>query len=217
LEQLANELKSLKTKVSEYAAGLDQAEQDYEGLKFVLSARENLDLLRAFIGQLPPPVPVADAAAQSPKSTAPLEVRTYIEQRVSELTKGGQKPSIAAFERDQDFELSKASHKIDEQIITAKGQLPAPPIWLFPDSSERLLSREELIGLSQDDLWRARNELFARRGYIFTTRKGKSLAVSLGASYMPISPIQEVILGRMGAIEKANVQAIQQLEKKALR
>src|SRR5438552_9414860 len=49
---------------------------------------------------------------------------------------------------------------------------PAPGPWLFPDSSSRYLSAAELSTLSSEDLWRARNEIFARRGLKFTNPRG---------------------------------------------
>ena len=88
-----------------------------------------------------------------------------------------------------------------------------PSLWVFPDSSQRILTAQELSFLSQNDLWRARNELFARRGYIFKTAKGKALTSSLGAAYAPVSPNQDAILGQMNPIEKANIKAIQSMEK----
>ena len=39
------------------------------------------------------------------------ELRNYLAQRVSELTKGAQKPSVVAAERDQEFDLIRASYK----------------------------------------------------------------------------------------------------------
>jgi uncharacterized caspase-like protein len=45
------------------------------------------------------------------------ELRNYLAQRVSELTKGAQKPSVVAAERDQDFDLIRAAYK-----------RPAPPL-----------------------------------------------------------------------------------------
>lgn len=39
------------------------------------------------------------------------ELRNYLAQRVPELTKGAQKPSVVAAERDQDFDLITASYK----------------------------------------------------------------------------------------------------------
>jgi uncharacterized caspase-like protein len=39
------------------------------------------------------------------------ELRDFLGQRVSELTKGAQKPSVVAAERDQDFDLIRAAYK----------------------------------------------------------------------------------------------------------
>ena len=57
--------------------------------------------------------------------------------------------------------------------------------WLVPDSDKRYLKDGELAGADPDLLWRARNEIFARRGFIFGTPEGKALAVSLGDEYRP--------------------------------
>jgi len=39
--------------------------------------------------------------------------------------------------------------------------------WIFPDSSERLLTDADIAGMSKQDLRIARNEIYARHGYIF--------------------------------------------------
>jgi hypothetical protein len=158
------------------------------------------------------------------------ELRDFLAQRVSELTKGAQKPSVVASERDQDFDLIRAAYKRpvhsggqatlhEESAETSEILTPTIPkshskIWLFADSSERLLTNQELASLSLDDLWRARNELFARRGFIFKSDKGKALVAALGANYSPVSPDQEVILAKMNPTEKANLKAIKKYENK---
>jgi hypothetical protein len=157
------------------------------------------------------------------------ELRDFLGQRVSELTKGSQKPSVVASERDQDFDLIRAAYKRpvhsgaqatlrDESAETSDILTPTIPksdskIWLFPDSSENLLSAQELASLSLDDLWRARNEIFARHGFIFKSDKGKALVAALGANYSPVSSDQDGILAKMNPIEKANIKMIKQLEK----
>jgi hypothetical protein len=158
------------------------------------------------------------------------ELRDYLGQRVSELTKGAQKPSVVASERDQDFDLIRAAYKRpvhsgsqatlrEESAETSEILMPTIPksdskIWLFADSSERLLTNQELASLSPDDLWRARNEIFARRGYIFKTEKGKALENSLGDAFKPVSSDLKVIGAQLNSIEKANIEAIQKIEKK---
>ena len=44
--------------------------------------------------------------------------------------------------------------------------------WLFPDSDRRYLTGQDLAPLNKSQLWRARNEIYARRGYIFKSPRG---------------------------------------------
>jgi hypothetical protein len=95
---------------------------------------------------------------------------------------------------------------------------PAPSItptrgpWLFPDSSSRYLSATELSSLSSDDLWRARNEIFARRGYKFSSPRGIALARTLGNYYHGVDDNQDRVFNSMNQYEKANVKLIQSIE-----
>jgi len=79
--------------------------------------------------------------------------------------------------------------------------------WLFPDSDSRYLTPGELAALSPDELWIARNEIYARRGYIFNTARGKAYARSLGDAYMPLTKNP-----RFNRLEQKNIQLIQQFE-----
>jgi hypothetical protein len=148
------------------------------------------------------------------------ELRSYLADRVSKLTGGAQKPSVVAFERDQDFDIISARNdKLRTSRGVAKTGVPRDPhssagVWLFPDSSQRLLARDELAQLNTDDLWRARNEIFARKGFIFQTAKGKAFAASLESVYTPLSADQDEIRIRMNATERANIKLIQSLEDK---
>jgi hypothetical protein len=100
---------------------------------------------------------------------------------------------------------NKTSHAVLPQAITG--------VWLFADSDGRLLFEQELANLSADQLWRARNEIFARRGLIFRSAKGRSFAASLGTSYTPVTADQDTIIRSMNSFEKANVRAIEAFEK----
>ena len=102
----------------------------------------------------------------------------------------------------------------------ARGTQPYPPAvpekkyspWLFADSSTRRLTRNELSGLSATQLWQARNEIYARRGYIFTKPEGKALARSLGAEYSPRTANADAVESSFNAVEEANVKLIKSLE-----
>jgi class 3 adenylate cyclase len=88
---------------------------------------------------------------------------------------------------------------------------PASP-WLFNDSVERLLPYDEVKLLSKDKLWRARNEIFARHGLIFSSARGRGLAAELGSSYHGTDSDQNRVFSRLSFIEQRNVQLLQALE-----
>jgi hypothetical protein len=80
--------------------------------------------------------------------------------------------------------------------------------WLFPDSDSRYLTDGDLAGLSNDQLWIARNEIYARRGFIFKTARGKAYARSLGDAYLPVTENP-----KFNQFEQRNIQFIQSYEK----
>jgi hypothetical protein len=84
--------------------------------------------------------------------------------------------------------------------------------WLFPDSSSRYLTPSDLAGLSADDLWRARNEIFARNGYKFSSSRGIAFARTLGHYYRGVDADQDRVFNRMNQYEQANVTLIQSTE-----
>ncbi len=103
-------------------------------------------------------------------------------------------------------------------------QPPAPPVtptdeprpalspWMFADSSARRLTRADLAGMSADDLWRARNEIYARKGYRFASERGRSLTARLGSEYRGTTSDQVAVCDSFNAVERANVELIQQAE-----
>jgi len=120
----------------------------------------------------------------------------------------------------QEWGISKTSGvlKIVSSKSTVHRDSPAPTItpargpWLFPDSSTRFLSAAELSSLSGDDLWRARNEIFARKGYKFSSQRGMDLARRLGNYYRGVDDNQDRVFNSMNQYEKANVKLIQSIE-----
>lgn len=91
------------------------------------------------------------------------------------------------------------------------GPLPKS-YWIFPDSAARRLTVAEIQRLSPEQRWRARNEIYARNGYIFQSDRGKTLCRSIGHLYRPVSNDMEVIDKRMNKMEHINVALIQKLE-----
>ena len=86
-------------------------------------------------------------------------------------------------------------------------------LWIIPDSSQRRLTRADLSRLNAEQLWRARNEIYARNGFIFSTPRGRTFAASLGANYHGTVNSQDRVLASMNAIERANVELIKSLER----
>jgi hypothetical protein len=95
---------------------------------------------------------------------------------------------------------------------------PLPPSgpgeyrWIFPDSSIRRLTRAEISGLSKDQLWIARNEIYARHGFIFSSERGRNFARALGRFYRPVTESDTRVQQNMNPVERANVELIQSLE-----
>ena len=70
------------------------------------------------------------------------------------------------------------------------------------------------MGLSADQLWRARNEIYARNGYLFSSPKGIAYAKSLGRYYHGVDPDDDRVFSRMNAAEQANVTLIRSVEQR---
>lgn len=108
-------------------------------------------------------------------------------------------------------------HKNGASPQTAPQAQPPPQtqsLWLFPDSSSRVLNRSELIPLNANLLWRARNEIYARNGLIFTTLRGKAFTASLGGDYRGVESDQDRVFAHMNKIEQANVELIKSIEQR---
>ena len=75
-----------------------------------------------------------------------------------------------------------------------------------------LFDRERARRPYGGDLWRARNEIFARKGYRFSSAKGMAFARSLGSYYSGVEGDQDRVLNSMNQYEKANVDLIKSIE-----
>jgi hypothetical protein len=93
-------------------------------------------------------------------------------------------------------------------VPSMKASGPGGSRWLFPDSDSRYLTESDLAGLSPDELWTARNEIYARRGFIFKTEKGKQYARSLGSAYRPTTESP-----KFNRFEQKNIDFIQSFQK----
>lgn len=80
---------------------------------------------------------------------------------------------------------------------------PAAAEDIFPWSSEQRISADDLSYLNCDELWHARNEIYARNGYRFRTPRGRAVFGDEGWTDNP----------RLSRTEQANVARIQAYER----
>lgn len=86
-------------------------------------------------------------------------------------------------------------------------------VWIFPGSSNVEIPMELIEAMTKDQLWLARNEIFARNGYIFSSSKGKQFAAYLGDEYHPRTTDMDEIYTRLNKAEKSNVERLLTEEK----
>jgi hypothetical protein len=95
----------------------------------------------------------------------------------------------------------------DPPARPAVAQVPGSVPGRYPQASQRLLTDADLSGMSADDLRLMRNEIFARRGYIFNDA-GLRDYFQAQAWYRPVSR-DDV---KLSAVEQANVAKIRAFE-----
>lgn len=83
--------------------------------------------------------------------------------------------------------------------------------YIIPDSSTRLLSESELYGLDQDTLKLARNEIYARHGYIFKSDELMNY-FSSKSWYVPQYESDQDVYAQLNDIEKQNLDMIKSME-----
>lgn len=84
--------------------------------------------------------------------------------------------------------------------------------YIFPDSSTRALTAADVAGLSKEQLKIARNEIFARHGYIFTTPEMKSYFEGKSWYHGSIAKENFDMEKLFNQIEKDNVKLIKSYE-----
>ena len=106
------------------------------------------------------------------------------------------------------------------QPLSARAPAPAanlPGPWIFNDSHTRPLSVNEVQPLNREGLWRARNEIYLRRGFAFASPEGQQFAKEFGSSYRPATASVEAVQAQFSQVEIANLQLISHFEQRAAR
>lgn len=84
--------------------------------------------------------------------------------------------------------------------------------WVFPDSHARPLQPEEVRTLPREALWRARNEIYLRHGFIFPGAQEQQFAREFGPHYRPLTPSVEAVKQGLSPVEVANLRLISRYE-----
>jgi hypothetical protein len=94
---------------------------------------------------------------------------------------------------------------------TSQSSAPRVP-WVFPDSHARPLGVDEVRALPPAGLWRARNEIYLRHGFIFPTDEGRRFADEFGPAYQPRTASPEAVQEQFSPVEIANLRLIADYE-----
>ena len=173
-------------------------------------AREKLSGFVQAERQIPIVNPTEDEAAS--KQPEPIAIQPqrkaakYLTVLPTEDVARAQQPQQEVGAKEE-FPVSNSPTIAQPSIAPASGP------WLFPDSSSRYLSATDLSSLSSADLWRARNEIFARKGYKFSTPRGIAFAQMLGNHYRGVDDDQGRVFNNMNQYERANLTLIRAIEK----
>jgi hypothetical protein len=160
--------------------------------------------------QIPIVNPTEDeAASKQPEPIATQPQRTAAKDLTVLPTE-----DVARAQQPQHHVGAKEGFPVSNSPTIAQPSIaPARGPWLFPDSSSRYLSATDLSSLSSADLWRARNEIFARKGYKFSSPRGIAFAQMLGNYYRAVDDNQGRVFNNMNQYERANVTLIRSIEK----
>jgi pSer/pThr/pTyr-binding forkhead associated (FHA) protein len=160
--------------------------------------------------QIPIVNPTEDeAASKQPEPIATQPQRTAAKDLTVLPTE-----DVARAQQPQQEVAAKEGFPVSNSPTIAQPSIaPARGPWLFPDSSSRYLSATDLSSLSSADLWRARNEIFARKGYKFSRPRGIAFAQTLGNYYRGVDAHQDRVFNNMNQYERANVTLIRSIER----
>jgi YARHG domain-containing protein len=154
-------------------------------------------------------IPAIIAASKQPKPIATQPQRTAAKDLTVLPTE-----HVARAEQPQQEVGAKEEFPVRNSPTIAHPSIaPARGPWLFPDSSSRYLKATELSSLSSADLWRARNEIYARKGYKFSGPRGTAFVQTLGSYYRGVDHDQGRVFNNMNQYERANVTLIRSIER----
>jgi pSer/pThr/pTyr-binding forkhead associated (FHA) protein len=159
-------------------------------------------------------IPIVNPTEDEAASKQPEPIATQPQRKAAKDLTVLPTEDFARAQQPQQEVVAKEGFPVSNSPTIAQPSIaPASGPWLFPDSSSRYLSATDLSGLSSADLWRARNEIFARKGYKFSTPKGTAFAQTLGNYYRGVDDDQGRVFNNMNQYERTNVTLIRAIEK----
>ena len=117
-------------------------------------------------------------------------------------------PSIDDYTED---DQSLDDESTDDETLTTDIYSPQPDTYLIEDSDTRYLNDEDIYQFTAEELGYVRNEIYARHGYIFKTKKYSDYFNSK-SWYYPNEYLDEDQWSFLSDIEKANVKLIKATE-----
>lgn len=108
----------------------------------------------------------------------------------------------------QDIVVNHPGQVTDPKVIQIERFYTPDSPWVFADSSRRSLTAQELRVCSSSQLWRARNEIYARHGYRFSSALGQEYARQLGQHYRPMTADSGAVEAKFNAVEHYNIALI---------
>jgi pSer/pThr/pTyr-binding forkhead associated (FHA) protein len=159
-------------------------------------------------------IPIVNSTEDEAASKQPEPIATQPQRKAAKDLTVLPTEDVARAEQPQQEVAEKEGFRVSNSPTIAQPSIaPARGPWLFPDSSSRYLSATDLSSLSSADLWRARNEIFARKGYKFSNPRGIAFAQTLGNYYRGVDDDQDRVFNNMNQYERANVTLIQSIER----
>jgi len=159
-------------------------------------------------------IPIVNPTEDEAASKQPESIATQPQRTAAKDLKVLPTEDVARAQQPQQEVGAKEGFPVSNSPTIAQASIaPARGPWLFPDSSFRYLSATDLSSLSSADLWRARNEIFARKGYKFSSPRGIAFARTLGNYYRAVDDNQGRVFNNMNQYERANVTLIRSIER----
>lgn len=147
------------------------------------------------------------------QTSAEMKRQQPEESELAESTAAGQaeRGSAQAFDTEA-AAAANAAETPAASIAETAAAVVSGGDYIFPDSSTRALTAADVAGLSKEQLKIARNEIFARHGYIFTTPEMKSYFEGKSWYHGSIAKENFDMEKLFNQIEKDNVKLIKSYE-----